>query len=136
MDYLLLRALHIAAVATWIGGMLAVACALACRSEPMAPLLGRLSVWDRRVTTPAMLLAWILGLVLASTGGWFPQAWLIAKLVLVLCLSALHGMLVARLRNRSPNQKGQTWLGRFGVPAAILVATVIITVLVIVKPQV
>ncbi|MBB5371352.1 MULTISPECIES: CopD family protein [unclassified Janthinobacterium] len=136
MDYLLLRTLHIAAVATWIGGMLAVAGILACRSQPMAPLLATLRAWDRRVTTPAMLLAWILGLVLASTGGWFPQAWLIAKLFLVLCLSGLHGMLVARLRNRSPNLARQAWPGRFGFFAGILVATAIITVLVIVKPQV
>lgn len=135
MDYFLLRTLHIAAVATWIGGMLAVAGILACRSQARARLLASLRVWDRRVTTPAMLLAWILGLVLASTGGWFPQAWLIAKLFLVLCLSALHGMLVARLRKEATNPVRQAWPGRFALLAGILVATAIITVLVIVKPQ-
>ena len=135
MDYVLLRTLHIAAVATWIGGMLAVAGILACRSQARARLLVSLRVWDRRVTTPAMLLAWILGLVLASTGGWFPQAWLIAKLFLVLCLSALHGMLVARLRKEATNPARQAWPGRFALLAGIFVATAIITVLVIVKPQ-
>lgn len=85
MTYLLLKACHVAAVMVWVGGMLAAA-------------LGGAPRWDRLVTTPAMLLAFALGLALAMTGGWFPQAWLITKLAVVLALAVLHGVLSGRLR--------------------------------------
>lgn len=85
MIYLLLKAGHVAAVIVWIGGMFVAA-------------LGPVPRWDRLVTTPAMLAAFALGLVLATTGGWFPAPWLIAKLAVVLALAALHGALSGRSR--------------------------------------
>ncbi len=88
MTYALLKALHVAAMVIWIGGMLAVA---------LGPS-DRLRRWDRLVTTPAMLLALACGIGLAMTGGWFPARWLVVKLGFVLVLAALHGVLAGRLR--------------------------------------
>jgi putative membrane protein len=50
----------------------------------------------RYITTPAMLAAWVLGLILAFSGpiDWSRDGWFHAKLILVLALSAYHGCLV------------------------------------------
>src|SRR4051812_41106762 len=105
MEYLWLKALHVATVVTWVGGTLAVAVTIAdIRSTVAEQAVGQFAVlkavqrWDRRVTTPAMLLVWTLGLTLAHQGGWFTDAWLMAKLAAVVLLSALHGVLSGALR--------------------------------------
>jgi protoporphyrinogen IX oxidase len=142
MDYLWLKALHITAVVTWVGGMLAAAVAVAAISgaRDQHEIAGRTAFlahvrrWDRRVTTPAMLLVWLLGLALALTGNWFPQAWLVAKLALVLLLSALHGLLSGNLRRHSLSQHPGSPASLRHAAAAAVVAVLIIIVLVVVKP--
>jgi putative membrane protein len=142
MGYLWLKALHIAAVVVWSGGMLAAAVAIAALSESRhageasvdAAMLETVRRWDRRVTSPAMLLVWALGLVLALQGGWFAEGWLKLKLPVVLLLSALHGMLSGSLRR----------LGRAGgaplpsilrhSPAAIIVCIALIVMIAVTKP--
>ncbi|ONG51333.1 hypothetical protein BKE38_16360 [Pseudoroseomonas deserti] len=98
--YLLLRALHITAIATWIGGMLANSLALA-HAQKHPNVLRAVRLWDSHVSNGAMALAWILGITLAIQGGWFSQGWLHVKFLLVLALSALHGMQSAGLRRLS-----------------------------------
>jgi len=47
------------------------------------------------ILNPSLILVWILGLMLAFSGGWFSgQAWLHAKLLLVLAMSGYHGWAV------------------------------------------
>ncbi len=142
MDYLWLKALHIVAVVTWVGGMLVVAVAITAVSgaraqheiASRAAFLVRVSRWDRRVTTPAMLLVWILGLALASMGHWFPQTWLVSKLAMVLLLSALHGFLSGNLRRLSLSGQPGAPASLNSAAAAIVVAVLIIVVLVVIKP--
>ncbi|MFM9270462.1 CopD family protein [Halomonas elongata] len=141
MDYLWLKAFHIAAVAIWTGGMLLAALTTsAAGSAAAGAVAGRSTVlnavrhWDRRVTSPAMLLAWALGLALALQGGWFPAPWLIVKLALVLALSALHGILSGTLRRLArADESSPTVMLRYG--PIVTVATVFaIVVLVVIKP--
>jgi protoporphyrinogen IX oxidase len=142
MGYLWLKALHIVAVVTWIGGMLVVAVAITAVSNvrdqheiaSRAAFLERVRRWDRRVTTPAMSLVWLLGLALALTGHWFPQAWLVAKLTLVLLLSALHGRLSGNLRRLSVSQEPGSAGNLRHAAGAVVVAVFIIVVLVVIKP--
>jgi putative membrane protein len=49
----------------------------------------------RYITTPAMIASWVLGLWLAFSGviDWSRDGWFHAKLILVLALSAYHGLL-------------------------------------------
>ena len=49
----------------------------------------------RYITTPAMLLSWVLGLILAFSGtiDWSRDGWFHAKLILVVALSAYSGLL-------------------------------------------
>lgn len=102
MLYLWLKALHLAAVVTWIGGMimlgLMLSHATAGRSTEIQRLLAALHGWDRRVTGPAMGLAWLLGIWMVVDAGWLGANWLWVKLVLVAVLSALHGLLSGSLR--------------------------------------
>ncbi|MGO4683410.1 CopD family protein [Hyphomicrobium sp. 2TAF46] len=142
MDYLWIKALHIVAVVTWIGGMLVVAVTIAAVADvrgqqeiaTRSAFLECVRRWDQRVTSPAMLLVWILGLTLALTGNWFPQTWLLAKLALVLLLSALHGVLSGRLHRLSRSQVPSSPAALRYAGAAVVIATLIIVVLVVTKP--
>ena len=141
MDYLWLKALHITAVMVWVGGMLLVAVTIIGEgakpgggATDRSAMLDSVRHWDRRVTAPAMLLVWALGLTLALQGGWFPAPWLIAKLVLVLGLSAVHGLLSGTLRRQghvnAHSAPTRLTLG----PAAIIMTCLAIVTLVVVKP--
>ncbi|MGK2740344.1 CopD family protein [Tepidicaulis sp. LMO-SS28] len=141
MDYLWLKALHIAAVAIWTGGMLLAAVMTAAAGSAAAgAVVGRSTIltavrrWDRRVTSPAMLLTWALGLTLVLQGGWFPEPWLIVKLALVLLLSGLHGMLSGTLR-RLARADGSTSSAMLRYGPIVTVGTVFaIVVFVVIKP--
>lgn len=100
MTYDLLKSAHVVAMVIWMGGTIAapaIAAALptdAAGRDARAALFG----WYRRVVTPAMIATLALGLTLAQLAGWFSAGWLQAKLVLVLGMTALHGVISGRLR--------------------------------------
>ncbi len=105
--YLLLKSLHLASTMAFIGGLAMLALvtigwvAVGGALLPHEQRIGRMALhWDRRVTAPAMAATWALGLGLASWGGWLGAGWLHAKLMGALLLSALHGVLSAKLRQR------------------------------------
>jgi putative membrane protein len=105
MLYLFLKSFHLIAVLTWVGGMLALSVALRALPRPAAaptpadqPLLHAIQRWDRRVTTPALGLVWLLGITLAVMGNWEAARWLWLKFAIVAALSGLHGNLSASLR--------------------------------------
>ena len=141
MDYFWIKALHIISVVTWIGGMLVVAITLAAFSKSSSPhdgagsaLLSSVRQWDRRITTPAMIFVWCLGLALATTGGWFSDIWMMIKLGIVGLLSALHGALSGRLRRLSTTHGTSSAMRPFPFAPVILVATATIILLVVLKP--
>ncbi|MFC4314355.1 CopD family protein [Steroidobacter flavus] len=130
MSYLLIKSLHICAIILWIAGMVLQAATLQFSVERR--LLESLRRWDRRVTAPAMLVAWITGLFLANLGDWFGNGWLMIKLTFVICLAALHGLLAGRLRRRlesgvanNPPLLSVTLAGLFGLTASIVVLVVV-----------
>lgn len=129
-------AAHVTAVVFLVGGLLAHdrmmnATALLPR-EQQAGTLAILFQFDRRVTTPALLLVWAFGLSLAVWGRWFPSPWLLVKLVFVLALSALHGVQSGRLRRFVQDTKPAA--GIPGAGLAIVIAMLAIAVLAVVKP--
>jgi uncharacterized membrane protein len=99
MLYELTKVAHIISVIVFISGMAVVALFL---RYPSADTLPAIQTFDRRVTTPAMLLTWAFGLYLGVQGGWFSGSgfWLAGKILLVLALSGLHGMITGRLRRK------------------------------------
>ncbi len=98
MSYLLIKSVHVGAIILWIGGMLLQSLTLGLALEQ--DLLQKLRQWDRRVTAPAMLVAWMTGLLMARQGDWFGNRWLSLKLVFVVGLAALHGMMAGQVRRR------------------------------------
>lgn len=145
MSYDWLKALHVAAVLIWTGGMFlqSVVVALATRNgqgegDDRALIAGVRS-WDRRVTSPALLAVWVAGAALAMQGGWFAAGWLWVKLVAVVILSGLHGMQAGVLRRLTVPGTRRT-LGVLGgmlggwTPMASAVLVGLVAVLVVVKP--
>ena len=74
-----------------------------CDAEPGSKQSETFKVMERRllkaIINPAMAAAWVLGLWLAWYAGWFSARWLQAKLVLVLLMSAVHGLFVGYVRD-------------------------------------
>lgn len=141
MIYLWLKALHLAAVLVFSAGLTALALALSICNHPgrtWGEFQRRVALallrWDRRVTVPAMLAAWSLGLGLAVVGGWRGQAWLLGKIAVVIALSALHGLLDAALR-AGMDGAGARRPAWHAVGAPLVVAGLVaIAVLVTIKP--
>lgn len=142
MTYHLLKALHLAAAITWVGGLLLVAVMLSVAAtkgpwkekEELAGYLGAVRAWDRTVTSPAMLIVWAIGLLLAFLGDWFPDVWLLVKLAVVFAVSAVHGVLSGTLRRFSSNADTKLPTGLRLLPAVAVAAVFIIVLLAVLKP--
>ena len=129
-----IKALHLVAAVTFVSGALAAALVLSTTggAGPVArAVVVRFRGWGRRVTTPAMVATWALGLGLGLAGHWFGSPWLIAKLAIVVVLSGVHGVLSARLRivSTGGEPKPLGW-----PPLLVLGSAAAIVVLVIIKP--
>jgi putative membrane protein len=97
MLYLVLKSLHIIAVIAWMAGMLYLPRLYVYHADakPGSPQSETFKIMERRllraIINPAMVATWVFGLVLAYLGDYRSQGWFIAKLVLVLALSGVHG---------------------------------------------
>ena len=86
------------------------------------------------ILTPAMVLVWMLGLMLAFNGNLFGQSWFHAKLALVIVLSAYQGWLGSygkKLASGVRSMSGKSLRMINEVPG---IAAAVIVVLVIVRP--
>jgi putative membrane protein len=145
MLYTWIKAFHIIAVIAWMAGMLylprlfvyhSVAEKGSVQSETFKVMERRLL---RAIINPAMIAVWLLGLWLAWNGpdsryGWFASPWLHAKLVLVVALSALHGLFARWTKDFAAdrNRHSQRFYRIINeVPTLLMV---IIVILVVVKP--
>jgi len=129
--YTLLKAAHVVAVLVFVSGVVATSLFLASMRTSELHAISAMKRWDTRVTTPAMLLVWALGLTLAMMGHWFASPWLIAKMAFVALISAAHGVNSGRLRRRTETARAS---GR-GVDAALVLGAVAVAVLlVVIKP--
>jgi putative membrane protein len=134
MGYLWLKALHVAVVLIFIGGLFAQAIGVAAGARGQAEAVNLISRWDQRVTMPAMLAVWLSGALVAVNGAWLSNYWLSAKLVFVVALSGLHGVQSGRLRRLRRGDRLDVSGKPFLAPAAIAMAAAIIAVLATTKP--
>ena len=96
-----IKAFHIIAIIAWMAGLLYLPRLFVyhAMSKPGSEQSETFKVMERRllryITTPAMVASWVLGLMLAFSGAldWSRDGWFHAKLILVLALSAYHGLL-------------------------------------------
>ncbi|AHB75590.1 MULTISPECIES: CopD family protein [Pandoraea] len=131
MLYLWIKAVHLIAVITFIAGM--VTMALGGRlAQPEWRRIARRA--DYGLASPALIVVWISGPVLAVMANWWSAPWFMAKLVFVLIISALHGRLSATLRRLERDGAATSPpLFRRALPV-VWVSMAIIVALVIVKP--
>jgi len=140
MTYQLLKMAHVAAAVAWLAGSLFVSMFL-LTSQPQsgdeAPkerrMLHVLRRWTLYVTTPAMVITWLIGLHLAMTFGWFAMNWIWVKVAFALSLSALLGMQSASLRRMASGSDRRPPMLDLHAPFTVLAAAAIVT-LVVVKP--
>ena len=138
-----IKAFHIIAVIAWMAGMLYLPRLFVyhCAAAPGSVQSETFKVMERRllraIINPAMVATWVFGLWLAWLGpdsryGWFASGWLWAKIILVLGLSAMHGLLArwrkdfAQDRNRH-SQKFYRIINE--VPTILMILIVLVVVL-------
>jgi putative membrane protein len=138
-----IKAFHIIAVIAWMAGMLYLPRLFVyhCAAETGSVQSETFKVMERRllraIINPAMVATWVFGLWLAWLGpdsryGWFASGWLWAKIILVLGLSAVHGLLArwrkdfAQDRNRH-SQKFYRIINE--IPTLLMILIVLLVVL-------
>ncbi|MEN4871596.1 CopD family protein [Kosakonia cowanii] len=134
-----INAVHLVSAVVWIGGMLmtAMVAQWSLRQNDKSTtliLLNDVRSWNRRMTSPAMIVLWIAGIAMLVAHGQMPHLWLIVKIVFVVLLSGLHGFLSATLR-RLANGETLKRTGALNNATLLLVLfTAVITVLAVVRP--
>ena len=137
-----IKAFHVIAVIAWMAGMLYLPRLFVCHAQSKigSEQSETFKVMERRllrvITNPAMVASWVLGLILAFSGliDWSADGWFHWKLVLVLLLSAYHGLLARWMKAFAQDRNHHS--ARFyrianEVPTLLMVGIVI---LVIVRP--
>ena len=138
------KAAHLIFVIFWMAGMFMLPRYLVYHQEGLSDP-AEAARWVERETklrtiilTPAMILVWVLGILLALNAGLLDGVpglgWLHAKLLLVVLLSGYHGWAVGYARKLAAGRKGvsdRTLRMMNEVPA---LAVTLIVILVIVKP--
>ena len=132
-----LRALHIMAFAAWMAGLWYLPRlfiyhhGVAVGSEASE----RFKVMERRllkaITTPAMVATWLFGILLAQVQGVWAEGWLHLKLLLVIGLSAAHGLMAGYVRAFAGDARprDERWFRIFNeVPTVLFVFIVIMVV--------
>ncbi|MBI3703133.1 MAG: protoporphyrinogen oxidase HemJ [Rhizobiales bacterium] len=114
--YLWIKAFHIIAVISWMAGMLYLPRLFVyhAAAKPGSEQYETFKVMERRlyrfIMTPAMIVAWVIGIALVFEGQWFASGWFIAKFILAIALTFVHGLLghwtsqFAYDRNRHPQK--------------------------------
>ncbi len=138
------KAAHVFFIVAWMAGMLYLPRLFVYHTEcgANAPQAETFKTMERRllkgIMTPSMLVTWVLGLWLATKGGWFTMdggnGWLHAKIALVVVMSGVHGFYAGSTRRFARGELRQSskfWRLMNEVPAVLLA---LILVLAIVKP--
>ena len=135
-----IKAVHVIAVISWMAGMLYLPRLFVYHvdAEKGSVQSETFKVMERRllkaIINPAMIVTWVLGLYLAWSGGWYLSGWFHVKLVLVLAMSAVHGLFTRWVREfaQDRNTRSQKFYRIINeVPTVLMIGIVI---MVIVKP--
>jgi putative membrane protein len=134
------KAAHIIAVMSWMAGMLYLPRLFVyhCETTPGTPEYERFVLMERKllriIINPAMVATWVFGLLVAQSINAWSQPWFMAKMVLVIAMSAFHGLFSAwrRAFETGKNVKSQRFFRIVNeVPAVLMI---LIVILVVVKP--
>ncbi|WP_437887587.1 CopD family protein [Phytobacter sp. V91] len=136
-----LNAVHIIAAIIWIGGILVMAvvaswCQHRVNQQAAIPteLLSFVRQWSRKITSPAMVLLWLVGIAMVIIHGKMPHLWLVLKILLVVGLSGIHGVLTATLRRLATGTTTRIPAIIGHASAIVLLLVTLIILLAIIRP--
>jgi putative membrane protein len=132
-----IKALHVIAVIAWMAGMLYLPRLFVyhCEAEIGSKQSETFKVMERRllraIINPAMVVTWVAGLWLVFASGHYRSGWMIAKFVLVLILSALHGQYTRWTREfaEDRNTRSQKFYRVINeIPTVLMIGIVILVI--------
>ena len=138
--YQWIKALHLISVIAWMAGLLYLPRLFVyhCDAEPGSDKSETFKVMERRllraIMNPAMIAAWVFGLLMLYMSEAWTENWMMAKLVLVAAMTLMHHFLALWRKDFLADRNTQP--ARFyrfvnEVPTVLMVGIVI---LVIVQP--
>ncbi|WP_298357969.1 protoporphyrinogen oxidase HemJ [Rhodoblastus sp.] len=138
--YLWIKALHVISIISWMAGMLYLPRLFVYHTDaaPKSDKSETFKIMERRllfgIMTPAMVVAWLTGLSLATEAGFFRSPWFHAKLLFVSLMTLSHFMLAKYRRDFSLDLNARS-SGFYRVINEIpTLLMIFVVVLVIVKP--
>ena len=141
MDYLYLKSLHIIAVIAWMAGLLYLPRLFVYHADVGvgSPMDHTFRIMERRlnkaIMVPAAAATWLFGLwMIIQVPALLSAGWLQAKLLLVVLMTAIHGLLFWHVRQFQvgENQHSRRYFRIVNeIPTALMIA---IVVLVVVRP--
>jgi len=137
--YLWIKALHVIAVISWMAGLLYLPRLFVYHADAApGPQSETFKTMERKlikiIMIPAMVLAWVTGLYMAMSAGWFHAGWFHGKLLLVVLLTGAHFWLgfIARDFAADANRRPARFFRLINeIPTVLMIG---IVVLVIIKP--
>ena len=140
MIYPWLKAGHLIFVIFWMAGLFMLPRYLVYHQEA-APGSPEEALWVERtrkllriILTPSVVAVWVLGILLATTANLWGEAWLHAKLLVVLLLSGYHGWMAGYARKLSRGERTLTGKQLRLLNEVPGLAAALIVILVIIRP--
>ena len=138
-SYLLFKSLHLIAVVSWMAGLLYLPRIFVyhVENEKKKEATDIFEVMEKRlffyIMRPAMILAWIFGLILVYINGIeiFSQLWMQIKIVLVILLSVYNdylGKCLISLKNNSNTRSSKFFRIINEVPTILLILVVFVVI--------
>jgi putative membrane protein len=140
LSYLWLKAAHIVFVIFWMAGLFIFPRYLVHhqdalgRPDEAAAWVEREAKLRKMILTPSIAAVWIFGILLATVGHFWNDAWLHAKLLIVIALSGFHGWAVAYSKRLAKGEARLPTRRLRMLNELPALAVVLIVYLVVVKP--
>ena len=129
------KALHIVFMVTWFAGLFYLPRLFVYHANvaPGSEQSELFKVMEQRllkfIMTPAMIVAWLLGMALVFLGQWFGAGWFHAKFALVILLTIMHGLMshwAADFRHDRNTRSHKFYRVANEIPTVLMIAIVIL----------
>jgi len=135
-----LKAGHVIFVIFWMAGLFMLPRFIVYHQESeqgsaeAAKWVEREAKLRKIILTPSLILVWVLGIAVATSGNWWVAGWLHAKLLLVLLLSGYHGWMVGYSKKLAKGERRLSGKALRLINEIPGIAAAVIVILVVVKP--
>jgi putative membrane protein len=138
--FIFVKIIHVLSIISWMAGLLYLPRLFVYHSDsPIgSPSSETFKIMERRlfvaIMSPAMIVAWVSGLMLAFEAGYFRDGWFHGKLTAVVALTATHlylGQFVRRFQTDQRSKSPRFFRVLNELPTMLMI---VIVVLVLAKP--